>query len=247
MMAELKLKTVLVEDEGAALRRLKKFASNSEYLKVVGMAQNGLEAIQEIKSKSPDLILLDIELKDMTAFEVLDRLSCTFTGKIIFVTAFNKYAVNAFNISAIDYLLKPYDEHRFEQAIEKAVKQMVALDTNMLLEVFKKLNPNSPEKLQIQEGSTLHHIPIKEIIWIEADGYYCKLYKLNGKSVLLRKLLKEFEIILPKTNFKRINRSSIINTSFIEKERVHQSNHLYYLTGGFELKQSDKYMNKTDW
>ncbi|MEM9649830.1 MAG: LytTR family DNA-binding domain-containing protein [Bacteroidota bacterium] len=243
-MESFKLRTVLVEDEGAALRRLQKFASNSEYLNVVGMAQNGLGAMQEIKSKNPDLILLDIQLKDMTAFEVLDRLSGSFSGKIIFVTAFNTYAVNAFNVSAIDYLLKPYDEQRFQQAIEKAVKQSVVWDANMLLEIFKTLRPDNLEKLQVKEGSTLHHIPIKEIVWVQADGYYCKLHKSNGDSMLLRKLLKEFEVLLPRNTFKRINKSAIINTNFIEKERVHQNTHTYCLTGGFKLKQSDKYVNR---
>lgn len=244
MMAELKLKTVLVEDEGAALRRLKKFASNSKYLEVVGMAQNGTTAIQEIQSKYPDLILLDIELKDMTAFEVLEQLSSVFKGKIIFVTAFNQYAVNAFNISAIDYLLKPYNEERFQQAIKKAVQQHIDLDTSMLLEVFKKMQANPSEKLRIREGSNLHHIPIKEIVWVEADGYYCKLHKSNGDNILLRKLLREFEELLPTTRFKRINKSAIINMDFIEKERIHHSSHIYHLTGGFELKQSHKYKNR---
>lgn len=236
------VKTVLVEDEGAALRRLEKFVRDTTSLTIVGRAKSGQEAIQVINRTKPDLILLDIELKDMTAFSVLSKLNESFNGQIIFITAFNQYAVRAFEVAATDYLLKPYDEFRFHEAINRALNRNEHLNIQTLKEVLRISLSNTPTlKLEINEGTQIHYFEPKDIIWIEAQGYYSSIHRLDTTSTLLRKTLKEMEFLLPSEIFVRVNRSSIINKNYIERESRNLMQQFYFLKGGFKIKKSNKY------
>ncbi|RKE90798.1 LytR/AlgR family response regulator transcription factor [Ichthyenterobacterium magnum] len=237
-----KISTLLIEDEGAALRRLNKFATNNPFLEVINTVKTGKKAVESINNLNPELILLDIELKDMTAFDVLSNLKAPFKGQIIFTTAYNKYAVKAFNISATDYLLKPYDENRFNEAIEKAKQQQYKTDINTLLKLLHKTQTKSnEEKLILVEGTKTHYLLPNTIILIKADGYYCKIFKIEKTTMLIRKTLKEIHHILPKETFSRVNRSTIINKNYIEKEVRNITQHFFYLKGGFKIKKSTKY------
>ncbi|WP_298760483.1 LytTR family DNA-binding domain-containing protein [uncultured Psychroserpens sp.] len=237
-----RIKTILVEDEGAALRRLQKFAVKHPLLEVVGTADSGKKALKIINDCSSDLILLDIELKDMTAFEVLTQLKNKLEAQIIFITAYNQYAVEAFDIAATDYLLKPYDENRFNKAIERAYHNKEKTNIQSLLNVLVNQNyTHNTFKFEIIEGSSVHYFLPENIIWIEADGYYSLIHKVDETSVLVRKTLKEIEQIVSSKEFVRINRSSIINTSYIVKETINIAQQFVYLKGNIKLKKSNKY------
>ncbi len=237
------VKTVLVEDEGAALRRLEKLASNISSLNIVGTAKSGRDAIQIINNTKPELILLDIELKDMTAFSVLASLKNSFKGQIVFTTAYNQYAIKAFEVAATDYLLKPYDEKRFTQAITRVIDRHDHLNIQKLTETLKhSFLQARTSKFEIIEGAQIHYFYSEDIIWIEAQGYYCLIHKLDTTRVLLRKTLKEMELSLPSESFVRVNRSSIINKNYVEKESRNLMHQFFFLKGGFKVKKSSKYL-----
>lgn len=234
-----KLKTVLVEDEGAALRRLEKIAAQNPFLEVIGTAKSGQEAIQKIKQLLPDLILLDIELKDLTAFDVLQQIQTVFSGQIVFLTAFQKYAVAAFNIAATDYLLKPYDQERFDKAILRVIQLQPQTNIHQLLAHWEKITVPS-QKINIQEGNKTWYFDPDTIVWIEAKGYYSTIHKIDNRQLLLRKTLKELAGSLP-APFIRVNRSAIINQTYIEMESIHKAQRFYTLKGGIQVKQSLSY------
>ena len=233
-------RTILVEDEGAALRRLEKMAIQNAHLSVIEMAKSGKQAIEVINTHRPDLVLLDIELKDMTAFQVLSSLENDYRGQIIFITAFNKYAVEAFEIAATDYLLKPYDEDRFNKAIERVKEKQQYADVNRLLEIVKQTQ-SEPLKIRITEGIHTHYFLADQIIWVEADGYYSNIHRSDGTTILVRKTLKEMEEVLMSDQFSRVNRSAIINRNYIEKESRNIAQQYFYLKGNIKIKKSSKY------
>lgn len=236
-----KLKTILVEDEGAALRRMKKMADENIYLDIVSTATSGQEAILKIKEFMPNLLLLDIQLKDMTAFEMLNSLKNSFDGQIIFSTAYHKYAIEAFNIAAVDYLLKPFNQKRFDLAISKAYDRSERTNMGKLIELFQLEKNEKFNRIQINEGNNIHYFNHNHIIWIEAEGYYCKIHLDNNKSTLIRKTMKEMESLIPEKTFKRVNRSSIININQILKETKYIAQHHIFMKGGIKIKVSEKF------
>ena len=237
-----KMRTILVEDEGAALRRLKKMADNLPLIEVIGAAKSGMEAVKLINATNPDFILLDIELKDLTAFEILEKIKNNFNGQIVFVTAYDQYAVEAFNIAATDYLLKPFDEVRFAKAIERVWEKRQKTDIHQVLELLNK-NYSEPNKIELQEGAKTYFFRSDEILWIEAKGYYSNIHKVNNSSHLIRITLKDLDKLLP-AQFLRVNRSSIVNKYYIEKETKNISKHFYFLKGGVKIKISSGYVQK---
>lgn len=209
------LSTLVVEDEGLARRRIEKMVDEHERLSFIpDSAKSGLEALSKIKKYEPDLILLDIELKDFNAFEIISKLE-NLKSKIIFVTAFSDYAIKAFDIEAIDYLLKPFTKERFDTAVRKAISRDEQFNFDEVKNILRKRSEQSPEKLVIPEGNTQHFIDGREIEYIYSQGYYVNLVMSNQKK-LIRISLKLLEEILP-NNFHRVNKSTIINSENINQ------------------------------
>ena len=208
-------KTIVVEDEGPARRRLEKMVHTHPTLELVASLKSGQEAINQIPKLQPDLLLLDIQLKDKTAFEVLDQLEHSINSKIIFITAYDKYAIKAFEVEAIDYLLKPYDETRFDSAIQRVIKNDKKVLNKEIISLLEESLLNTTKTLMIPEGNKNHIFQEDDITFIESDRYYVEVNTLMGKSVI-RITLKSLESILPK-KFLRINKSIIINTDFVSQ------------------------------
>lgn len=234
-----RLRTVLVEDEGASLRRLKKMTSENEKLVEVAAASSGFEAIEVINRELPELVLLDIELKDMTAFEVLTKLTSNLRCQFIFITAYERHALSAFEVDATDYLLKPYTKDRFNKAIDRAQKNIHSLLVSDYLASIEKKKPEQ-EKIEITEGSKTYFIAQNDIIWVQADGYYSLIHKTNGSKQIIRKTLKDMLPMLP-NQFSRVNRFSIINTDNIERKITNISSEVYFMKGNFKIKKSRNY------
>lgn len=210
------LKTLVVEDEGLARRRMEKMVNEHEQLELLEhSARNGHEALRRITEYQPELIFMDIELKDSNAFDVLNKLEPG-QWKIIFVTAFNNYASRAFEVEAVDYLLKPYTEERFR----KAVQRVLAREENHNLDEMKlflerNLTHNTQQKLVIPEGNTKHFLDGDSVHYIFGQGYYANIVMGHQKK-LVRISLKALSSLLP-SNFCRINKSTIINKSHIRE------------------------------
>ena len=207
--------TILVEDEGPARRRLELMVKEHPNLIFIASFRNGTDAMKEIPKFKPELLLLDIQLKDKTAFDILEQLGDEISSKIIFITAFDSYALKAFEVEALDYLLKPYDEARFDSAIQRVIKTDKKVLNKEIISLLEENFLNTSKSIIIPEGNKEHIFQEDDVIFIESDRYYVEVNTLTGKSVI-RITLKSLASILPK-KFLRINKSIIINTDFISQ------------------------------
>src|SRR5690606_26944363 len=179
------LKTLVVEDEALARRRIEKLVEEHEQLELLEhSAKNGPEALRRIREYKPELILMDIELKDSNAFDILNQLEPA-SRKIIFVTAYNNYAPRAFDIEAVDYLLKPFTEERFR----KAVQRVLAREENHNMDDMKNflernLSLNTQQKLVIPEGNTKHFLDGDSVQYIFGQGYYANIVMGHQKKLV---------------------------------------------------------------
>ena len=225
---------LIVDDEAPARKRMKKLLEKEKELKIIAEAESGAQAIEQINALKPDLVLLDIQLKDMTAFEVLSSLS-EGEREIIFITAYDEFALKAFEENAIDYLLKPYKKERFLEAINRAKFRLKNQQLSKLEQVLKQLAPvGKPGKLKIPEGNSIHLIEADALICIKADTYYCHFHLEDKRKKVIRISLKKLEALLPST-FLRINRSVIINKDKIESMKQRRNKVDLELKGGFEF------------
>ncbi|MBA5629872.1 LytR/AlgR family response regulator transcription factor [Moheibacter lacus] len=234
-----KIKTLAVDDEAPALRRLVKMIENHPKLELIETARNSIEAKEKILKFNPDLVLLDIQLKDATAFELLLEIQNSCKDKIIFCTAYDQYAIKAFDFQAIDYLLKPYSEERFQIAIDRILKQNEKTDLTKMLQVLAEKSKSS-EMLKIPEGNKCHFIHTEFLYYVQAEGYYAQFVLKNEKK-LIRISLKNLEEILPES-FIRINKSIIVNKTFISEMVSNKSSTKITMPDKMEFDVSEKYL-----
>lgn len=203
-------RTVIVDDEAPARRRMKKLLQMTPCFELIGEAESGAQAIEIINMLAPDLVLLDIQLKDITGFEVIKSITQRHLN-VIFITAYDAFAIQAFEENAIDYLLKPYKEERFHEALERASSRLDNAEKRSIADLVERINHLGPsEKIQIPEGNTTHLLDPAKIEYIRSETYYCRFYLENGLSKMIRISLKSLESLLP-AGFVRINKSIMIN------------------------------------
>ena len=212
------LKTVIIEDEAPARELIKAFLKEENDIEVVAECQNGFEGIKAIQDLHPDLIFLDIQMPKLTGFEMLELLDDF--PQIIFTTAYDQYAIKAFEINAVDYLMKPFSKERFSQALSKARQRIKEKPespepVNKLVEKVKADN-NPIERIFVKTGNKIDVIPVDEIIRIEAQDDYAEIFT-KQRSFLKKETMAYLEKNLPQNNFIRIHRSSIINTDYMER------------------------------
>ncbi len=214
-----KITAILIDDELSSLQNLQqKLIEFCPDVKVVATAQKPEEAILLIQQYKPDVIFLDIEMPRMNGFRMLDEIN-ELDFDIIFTTAYNHYAVDAIRISAFDYLMKPIAIKDLQNAVERLAKQQ-QLHTKDKLGVLKNSLQNTKsqeEKIVIPTSDGMEFIAIHTILHIESSSNYSKIYFVDGKTILVTKLLKDFEDILLPYRFYRIHNSHLINLKYIEK------------------------------
>lgn len=211
-------KTVLVDDEPLALKRLARMLEPyNEVIEIVGKASNGPDAVTLINRLRPDLVFLDIQMPELNGFDVLERLD--YTPVIIFSTAYDQYALKAFDVNSIDYVLKPVDPDRLRKAIEK-LQRLSESSTNDLrdrIELLLKSLPGSGiQRLQVRLGDKIRLIPVSDVAFFRASDKYVEV-SAGGKIYLLTKSLSQLEEELPPGDFQRVHRSVIINVNFVEE------------------------------
>ena len=252
------LRTLVVDDEHLARRGLIMRLANIEGVEVVAECANGLQALEVIAEHQPDLLFLDIQMPEMSGFDLVSKLQGDTLPMVVFVTAFNEYAVDAFKVNAIDYVLKPLEEERVRRAVERAQlkqAQTEAVDEKArLLELVMALEGreaqemlsdatavNSPEptpKLLIRDGAEVRFIPMADIEWVEAAGDYMCVHAA-GDTHIMRTTLKQLEEQLAGGNFARIHRSTIVNTDRIAAAHsLPSGEYRLELEGGEQLKVS---------
>ena len=214
------IRTVLVDDETDSIRVLERLLDNyCPQVSIAGTAGGVETALPLIRETKPDLVLLDIEMAQGNAFDLLNQLQ-PIDFKVIFVTAFDNYAVRAFKYSAVDYLLKPVDIDDLRNAINRVEKKpdehTIVQQMKMLLDNVGALNLPQ-QKMAIPTITGLIFITVQDIIRFEASGNYTSIYLSSGEPVLATRTVKDYEDILPETIFCRIHNSHIINLSRIKK------------------------------
>ncbi len=266
----MKIRTVIVDDEALSRRGIELRLQAVADFEIVEQCTNGREALAAIQSHKPDLVFLDIQMPGMSGFEVLAQIPHESLPSLIFITAYDQYAIQAFEARAIDYLLKPIDDSRFGMALERVREQVrtrsavtqrdrlvelisqisgcgeLALD-ELLTHGAKALESKHPEVLPIRQGRETVRVPIAAIQWIDAAGDYMCVH-VGGDTYILRGTMKELEDILDPKLFQRVHRSTIVNLRLVKSLRAHMNGE-YFLTldGGHELKLSRTYRDKVEY
>ena len=207
---------------------------------MVGEANNGVDAIKVINEFKPDLIFLDIQMPGLTGFEILQHLDEI--PQIIFSTAYDKYALQAFEVHAVDYLLKPYTRERFKHAIQRIRSEGQPNPIQPLAESLMMNSSNYPERILVQIGQKLINIAVADIVWIEADGDYARLITLNGKY-LSSYGISTLESKLNPNSFIRVHRSSLINLKYIKEVQKYVSSYDVVMQNNDVVRVSRGYMD----
>ena len=259
-----RLKAIIVDDEDLARKGLALRLGEFNNVELVQEARNADEALKLITTHEPDLVFLDIQMPGMTGLEMLSEIQADVLPMIVFVTAYDTFAVEAFRVHAIDYLLKPVEKDRLAEAIGRASDQrrerVVSQEKEKLLDLAVSLTgkshaavsklirnsetTNYSERLAIKDGSSTTFVPIRDIDWIDAAGDYMCVH-VENQTHIMRTTMRELEVSLNPLIFQRIHRSTIVNLERITKVSSH-INGEYYLTlyCGSKLKMSRSYKEK---
>jgi two-component system, LytTR family, response regulator len=235
------LKTIIVEDEQPAIDLLKFYLKDFEEIEIVGVCQDGFSGLKAINEQKPDLVFLDIQMPKLTGFELIELLE--HKPLIVFTTAYDEFAIKAFDVNAIDYLLKPYSLDRLKRAISK-VKQTFE-ETDPALPSYQKLSeyhvgkaPDRLKRIVVKTGSNIKLIPTDEIIYIEAQDDYVMIYTKDARF-MKQGTMKYFEMGLDPAFFIRIHRSYIVNVNEIKQiEPYEKESYIAILKTGAKLKIS---------
>jgi two-component system LytT family response regulator len=200
------IRALVVDDESWARRNLTVLLRRDPDIGTIVECGSGLQAIEEIKKSMPDLVFLDVQMPGCDGFDVLELLGNTLPSTVIFVTAYDEYALRAFEAGALDYLLKPFDDARFRRALERAKDKLAH---------YTKLEPHRAQRIVVKSRGEMLFLNVADIDWIEAVAYYACLH-VGSDTHLLRRTLLELMRDLDKNQFMRIHRSVIVNL-----DRIH--------------------------
>jgi two-component system, LytTR family, response regulator len=215
-MRPARIRAVVVDDEALARRNLTVLLRRDPDIAAVEECESGMEALEEIKRSRPDLVFLDVQMPECGGFDVLELLGGDLPPAVIFVTAYDEYALRAFEAGALDYLLKPFDDARFARALNRAKEKLAH---------YLPRQGRAAERLVVKSQGQILFLSVADIDWVEAAGYYACLH-VAGETHVLRRSLSELERDLGEEKFIRIHRSIVVNL-----DRVH----------GLELQESGEF------
>jgi two-component system LytT family response regulator len=241
---------LIVDDEPLARERIRDLLDTDPQIEIVGECSNGTDAIAAVESLSPDLLLLDIEMPEKDGFAVLEAIPPEEMPVVIFVTAYDQYAVRAFEVYALDYLLKPFDRERFERALARAKAQLLGEKTGevsrQILAALEEIKNRTVylERLVIKANGHVFFLKAEEIDWVEAEGNYVRLHT-SKESYLLRDTISALESQLDPRKFLRVHRSAIVNIDRVqEMQPWFHGEYRIILHGGAQLTLSRSYRDK---
>jgi two-component system LytT family response regulator len=264
------IRCIIVDDESLSRRGIEIRLARARDFTIVAQCANGREALAAIRASKPDLVFLDVQMPGMSGFDVISQVPRESLPLIVFCTAFDQYAVAAFEARAVDYLLKPIDDQRFAATLDHVREHMKTRDAaaqrDQLLGVMAELTGSGDlvfedavargreasrsrhaDILPIRQGRETARVPARSIEWIDAAGDYMCIHA-GGRTHILRGTMKELEEILDPTLFQRVHRSTIVNLQRVKSMRSHMNGE-YFLTldSGHELKLSRTYRDKVDF
>jgi two-component system, LytTR family, response regulator len=225
------LRALIVDDEPLARSNLSVLLQRDAEIASVSECGSGTDAVAEIRASRPDLLFLDVEMPECDGFDVLELLGTDLPPAVIFVTAFDQYAIRAFEAGALDYLLKPFDNERFTRALARAKERVAAA----------QVSPHKIDRIAVKNAGQIVFIRISEIDWIEAADYYAALH-VGSKSHLLRRSMSDLEQELDPSEFCRIHRSTIVNLDRVRSlESGEDDESIVVLENGTRLRMSRRY------
>jgi two-component system, LytTR family, response regulator len=257
------MRALIVDDEALARRGLRLRLDNIAGVDIMGECNNGREALACIARDTPDLVFLDIQMPGLSGFDVVRELQSDSMPLIVFVTAFDQYAVNAFEVHAVDYLLKPVEQPRLEEAVSRARSMAEALraadQKGRLMNLIVSMTGHTestieslaeqrkdvyPQRLTIRDGDDTTLVPVGDIEWIDAAGDYMCIHVKN-KTHVMRVTMKQLEALLDPALFLRVHRSTLINAQRVASLTAHDNGEFFItLSQGARLKVSRGYRDK---
>lgn len=256
-----KIRTLIVDDEPLARERVRSMMVDEPDLDVIGEARDGAEAVDAILSQSPDLVFLDVQMPKLDGFEVITSVGADRMPPVVFVTAFDQHALRAFEVQALDYLLKPFDKARFQGALTRVRQQIDSAESGALgkklLALVRGMNTGVPaevapappadrknDRMVVKSGGRLFFLRTDDIDWVEAAGNYVRLH-VGAESHLLRETMNSIETRLNPDTFFRIHRSRIVNIERIkELQPWFNGEYVVILRNGTKLTLSRGYREK---
>jgi two-component system LytT family response regulator len=238
------IRALVVDDEPLARRTIRRFLGKHTGVDIIGECGDGESAVKAIRERKPDLVFLDVQMPEMDGFQVLSEVGASEMPATIFVTAYDRYALRAFDANAIDYLLKPFGKERFERALTRA-KQRIAGEHNYdevqrIISSLERLAAAQtyPDRLAIPKNGRVLFVATKDIDWIESEGNYLRLH-VGNREHEFRETLASLEEKLNPTEFLRIHRSTIVNIRRIKEiQPWFHGHHRVLLENGTELRMS---------
>ena len=262
---ETALTAIVVDDEELARKGLGLRLQDIPSVEVVAECGNGKDAILAIVEHEPDIVFLDIQMPGMTGFEMISEIQGDLMPMIVFVTAYDAFAVDAFNVHAVDYLLKPVEPERLQEAVnlclQRKAERTAGAEKQRLLEMVVALSGKSEaaigeilesgeelvehvDRLAIKDGSSITFVPVRDIDWIDAAGDYMCVH-VGGDTHIMRTTMKDLETRLDPGIFQRVHRSTIVNLERVEKVSSHINGEFHLtLSCGSSLKMSRSYKDK---
>ena len=244
----MKIKVLIVDDEPLARKRITDLLKNEADIEVIGEASNGIEAVAAMEEKDPDLVFLDVQMPEMDGFSVIKTVNIDNMPHVIFVTAFDQYALDAFEVHALDYLLKPFDKRRFKKALERAVEYIGLKNNNEFNEhlnaLIEKTGTKYVDRLIVKTGGRFSFLKTEEIEWIESSGNYLTLHAGNENHVI-RSTMSNMEQKLDPDKFIRIHRQTIVNIDCIKGfQHFFKGEYIVFLKNGVQLTLGQVYREK---
>jgi two-component system LytT family response regulator len=247
-----KIRALIVDDESLARRGIRRLLQSAPDFEIVGEAVNGQDAVAAVEKQQPDLVFLDIQMPLLDGFSVIEKIGAANLPEIVFVTAFDEHAIHAFEINALDYLLKPIDPERFQKCLER-VRERVKnskdekIDDKLssLLQSLKRVESHAEnaflERVVVKDAGRIIFVGVDEIMWISSEGNYVKIHT-KGKSHLLRETMDGLESKLNPRKFLRLRRSTIVRIEEIKEMRpLFNGEFIVILKNGSELISSRRY------
>lgn len=234
------IRTIIIDDEQLARDLVKNYLSDADEIELLGEFSDGFTGLKAIQELKPQLVFLDIQMPKLTGFELLELLE--YTPQIIFTTAFDQFAIKAFELNVVDYLLKPFSKDRFKIALNKAIDRIdngyESKQMNKLIEHVVE-NREKLDRIVVKTGSKIKVIALEDILFIESQDDYVMIYTKEGKY-LKQQTMKSFEHTLNPSLFVRVHRSNIVNLEcIVQLELYEKGSYVAILTNGAKIKVSD--------
>jgi two-component system LytT family response regulator len=246
-----RIRVLIVDDEPIARQGLRTLLAAETGIEIIGECRNGYEAVKAIREQSPNLVFLDVQMPKMSGFDVVAELGVANMPAVVFVTAYDQYAIKAFEIDAMDYLLKPFDEERFQKTVDRVRDHFrhgsfaeLNKTLSTLMTRLDRVEPKHNERIVIKSGGRIFFVNVDEIDWIEAAGNYVRLH-VGDKSHLLRETMDAMSAKLAADKFLRIRRSLIVNIGQIKTlEALFKGEYQIILQDGTQLRSSRRYRDQ---